>query len=120
MTTDMQLNNMPATLNICIPLHFCCSLHIEPTFLHTPIKINQLQHIFTRLLQSKCEEQICPPNATYRLHAQITSCASMGKVCQYVNHAKCHCEQNCGLQEWQQTNRQMDSLHLHKLVHQIS
>ena len=73
MTTGMHIfhitgicpwKNMPATLHTCVPLHFCCSLHIDPTFLYTSIKINTLQHILTKLLQNISQQQICLSNAT--------------------------------------------------------
>ena len=69
---------MPATLHIYVPLHFYCSLHIDLTLLHTiNVKINELQHIFTIILQSMCMQLICPSNATKMSYVQNTHCASM-------------------------------------------
>ena len=64
--------NMPFTLNMCVLLHFSCSLHIDSVFLHKSIKINKLQNILTKLLQNVCQESICPSNATCMPHAKIT------------------------------------------------
>ena len=44
----------------CDPLHFYCSLQVDPTFLHILPKINKLQHILNKLLQKMFQEQICP------------------------------------------------------------
>ena len=36
--------NMPATLHMYVPLYLYCSLHIDPTLLHTWLKINEIPH----------------------------------------------------------------------------
>ena len=51
--------NIPATLYKYVPLHFYCSLHIDPTLLHTSFKHSKLQLLFT-LLQYICWQHISP------------------------------------------------------------
>ena len=41
----MLWKNISTKLHIDVPLHFNCSLHINPKLLHTSIKINKLQHL---------------------------------------------------------------------------
>ena len=56
---------------------------------------------------------IFPWNAIYMPHAQITSFASVGKVCQYICHTRSHCDQNCGLKEGPQRDKQTEGLRMH-------
>ena len=83
--------NMSATLYIYVPLHLYCSLHRDPTLLHTSIKINKLPPLFIyHKLKNMCQQQISPWNATWKPYAKITWCTSMGQVCQYMCHTWTH------------------------------
>ena len=81
MTTDIHafhiiaicpLINMPASLHMCVPLQFYCIPHIDPTFLHTSVKMCKLQQILNKLLQNMSKKQICLSNGIYMPHAQST------------------------------------------------
>ena len=48
---------MPAILHIYVLLYFYYSLHIDP-LLHTSIRINEVQHLFTNLMQHMYQQQI--------------------------------------------------------------
>ena len=52
---------------------------------HTSKENNTLQFLFTMLLWYMCQQQICPSDAPYIRHAQITKYASIGEVCQYIH-----------------------------------
>ena len=81
--------NMPTTLQIYVPLYYYLSLHIDPTLLHTSIKNQWTEHLFTILLK------IYLPNATYKPHAKITLCASVREACQYICHIWTHWHSPC-------------------------
>ena len=100
--------NMPATLHICVPLHFYCRLKINPTFLYISIKINKLQHILTKLLQNVCQNKHAPWLWDVHLWGSYANMYAMLKVTviKMVVFRKGH--------------RQTDDLWLHKLIHQIS
>ena len=78
--------NMPVILQKYLPLHCYCSLHTNPTFLHISMKkINNLQHLFTTLLQNMCQQQICPSNATCPNCSTCTNWGSMPIYMPYMN-----------------------------------
>ena len=72
--TDICPWTMSVTLHIYVPLHFYHILQMDTTLLHISIK------------QNICQQQIYPFNAINMLFAQITWCAFMGQVCQFICH----------------------------------
>ena len=74
-------------------------VYIQTPHYHTYLsKIHKLHHLPTKLLQSMCQKQICPSNATYMPHIPIISCAYMKQLCQYIyliwTHSNWYCDQN--------------------------
>ena len=64
---------------ICLPNNTCMS-HCTATVVHIwtlhycthPSKANKLKYVFTTLLQTMCQQQICPSNATCSHSLYIT------------------------------------------------
>ena len=81
--------NTSATLHKYFSLHFYCSLHINPTLVHTSIKISKLQHFFTIVLLSVCRQQICLSStackATYPNYFMFINGSSMPIYVQHTN-----------------------------------
>ena len=114
-TSICPWTNMPATLLICVPLHFYCSLHTYPNSCTFPLKINKLHNIFTKLLKK------CAINkyALQMSHAKITWCASIGGSMPICMSRKKTLQSKL----WsvgRATDRQTDGLRLQKLIHQNS
>ena len=84
----MTLNNY-----VCqIAQIFYCGLHKDSTLLHISIKINELQQLFTILLQSMCQQQICPSKVKNWAYSQIIWHAFVTEVCQSTCHLwSCSC-----------------------------
>ena len=94
----------------CTCVSHCTSIVVylwTSHFCKHPLKINKLQHTLTKLLQNMCQQEICPSNTTWMSHLQITWCASMWVICQYICHIRSYCDLNCGLKEGPQTDRWM-------------
>ena len=85
-TSICPWTNMPSTLHKYGPLHFYYSLHIQPTMLHISIE-NQYMATFLYHTTAKYVTLIYMP-LKCQIHAicQITWCAHMMKVCQYIWH----------------------------------
>ena len=74
---------LPLFINSSTTLYH--SLNMDPTLLHISVQ-KKLQYLFIMLFLYMWQQQINPSNTKCKQHVQITGCASMGKVCQYVCH----------------------------------